>query len=524
VTGPPGRERPPAHDDHCAQRIRVLKLAEAGDPPSPPTELLHSIAAEIQLHCGQVPLRAYRLAYGWTIAAAIKALHSRCVGDGPSHPGVSKRAWQDWEAGKRPNRHNQDLLCRLFGTGPVELGFAQDYRGEEVSAVSADLAIPLARSRPVSQGDPWDRYPTARSFGAPLAGWERSVQPARSGGQGVEWDLVMNAAHESSEHAAAFESASVGPNALEQLGEDILRIARAYVHAPPLPLMTELIRVRDRAYWLLDRTRNPAQQRDLYLAAGQTCGLLASASFDLGYPHAAAQQARAARAYGEIIQGRELSAWADGMLACIEMWAGRPGQALLLAERGLTVAPDGTCRVRLWCIAARAAALQGDEQRAIDAIVASKRTRDTRAAPTDLHDSVGGEFGFGLARQAFCNGSAYLKLGRPEEALAECGQAVELYARAAAEERWYAAEAGARADLAAAHLLRGDLAGAREAVSEVLTLDPSKRVEGVIRRLGVLRDVLAGRGFQNREAQVLAEEIEQFTAAPAVQVLPAPPS
>jgi hypothetical protein len=93
----------------------------------------------------------------------------------------------------------------------------------------------------------------------------------------------------------------------------------------------------------------------------------------------------------------------------------------------------------------------------------------------------------------------------------------------AAEERWYAAEASARAYLAAAHLLRGDLAGAREAVSEVLTLDLSKRVEGVIRRLGVLRDVLAGRGFQNREAQVLADEIEQFTAAPAVQVLPAPP-
>ncbi len=349
MRGPPGRERPPAHDDRCAQRIRVLHLAEAGDPPAPPTELLHAIAAEIQSCCGQVPLRAYRLAYGWTIAAAIRALHSRCTDDGLSHPGVSKRAWQDWEAGKRPNRHNQDLLCRLFGTGPVELGFAQDYRGGEVSAVSTDLAIPAARSRPVPQGDPWDRNPTVRSFSTPPSvGWERSAQPARPGGQEVEWDLVMNAAHESSEHAAAFESASVGPNALEQLGEDILRIARAYVHAPPLPLLAELIRVRDRAYWLLDRTRNPAQQRDLYLAAGQACGLLASASFDLGHPHAAAQQARAARAYGEIIQVRELSAWADGMLACVELWAGRPGQALLLAERGLTVAPDGTCRVRLW--------------------------------------------------------------------------------------------------------------------------------------------------------------------------------
>jgi hypothetical protein len=76
----------------------------------------------------------------------------------------------------------------------------------------------------------------------------------------------MNAAHESNEHAA-FESASVGPNALEQIGEDVLRIAPTYVHAPPLPLFGELTRVRNRVYWLLGRTRNPAQQRDLYLVA-----------------------------------------------------------------------------------------------------------------------------------------------------------------------------------------------------------------------------------------------------------------
>lgn len=520
MTGQPERENPQAHDDRCSQRIRVLRLAEAGDPLPPPAELLHAIAAEIQSCCGQTPLRAQRLAHGWTVAAAVSALQERCISDGLGHPGISKRAWQDWEAGKRPNRHNQDLLCRFFGTGPVQLGFAQDYRGANATPVSAALDVPAARC-PVPDGDPRAR---SRPFTESPAGWQLSAQPAGPIGQGVEWDLVMNAAHESSEHAAAFESASVGPNALEQIGEDILRIARAYVHASPLPLLGELVRVRNRAYWLLDRTRNPAQQRDLYLAAGQACGLLASASFDLGYPHAAAQQARAARAYGQIIESRELSAWADGMLACIEMWAGRPQQALLLADRGLTASPDGTCRVRLWSIAARAAALQGDEQRAVDAIMASKRARDTRATPTGLHDGVGGEFGFSLARQTFCNGSAYLKLGRPEDALTECGQAVELYAQAAAEDRWYAAEAGARTDVAAAHLLQGDLEGAREAVSHVLSLQSDKRVEGVVRRLGELREVLAGPGFRGKEARAFMDEIEQFTAASAVQALPALPS
>ncbi|MQA88139.1 MAG: XRE family transcriptional regulator [Streptosporangiales bacterium] len=334
----------------------------------------------------------------------------------------------------------------------------------------------------------------------------------------------MNAAHESSEHAAAFESASVGPNTLEQLGEDVIRIARAYLHAAPLPLLGELVRVRNRTYWLLDRTRHPGQQRDLYLVAGQTCGLLASASFDLGYPHAAAQQARAARAYAEMIEHSELHAWTDGILASIELWAGRPADALLLAERGLAAAPEGTARVRLWCIAARAAALLGDEGRTLEAILASRRARDAQTTPTELRDGIGGEFGFTPARQSFCNGSAYLKLGRAEDALAECGHAVELHTQAPTEERWYAAEAGARADLATAHLMRGDLAGAREVLHHVLALRPDRRVEGVVRRLAAVRDVLSGQDFQTREGRALAEEIEQFTTDTAIQALPAGPS
>jgi hypothetical protein len=333
----------------------------------------------------------------------------------------------------------------------------------------------------------------------------------------------MTAAHESSEHAAEFEAASVGANSLEQVGEDVCRIARDYVHAPPLPLFRELTWLRNQAYRLLERTRNPAQQRDLYVVAGEACGLLASASFDLGYPHAAAQQARAARAYGEIAGCPELSAWADGLLACVEMWAGRPERALLLVQRGLSTAPGGTCRVRLWSIAARAAALQGDQPRAVEAILESRRAGEAGAAATALHDGVGGEFGFTPARQAFCNGSAYLRLRLPEQALAECGQAVALYGQASAEDRWYAAEAGSRADLAAAHLLLGDLDGARAAVSDVLGMPPDRRVQGVVRRLDSLREMLADPVFRGRpRAHSLSEEIHQFTA-PAGR-LSAPPS
>lgn len=517
-----GRDAATVHDASCAHRIRVLRLAEAGDPAPPPPALLHAIAAEISSCCGFTPMRAHRLAFGWTVTAALAALRDRAE---PGAPRVSMRTWQDWEAGQRPNRRHQDQLCRLFSTGPVELGFGRDYReaGATTASTARDEPVYTCRKgRPPECGPQQPDLP-GRLARETTAQPGRPAQPVRHGGP-TEWSLVMDAANESTEHVTANDPARVGPDAIGQLGEDVIRLARAYLHMPPLPLFGELTRVRDNAYWLLDQTRNLAQQRDLYMVAGRACGLLAMASFDLGYPDAGTQQARAARVYGEIVDGKELSAWADFTLSVIECWAGRPRKGLLHAERGLSVSPDGACKVRLWSQVARAAALRGDEQRAVEAIAASKRARDASAAPTELHDHIGGEFGYNLARQAFGHCTTYLKLGRPDEALAEGGQVIELYAQAAPEERYYRAEAGTRADMATAHLLRGDLDGTRDAISEVLALDPGLRIEPVVRRLGALRDMLAGPNFQHRTGQSLAEEIEQFTAATAGHGLPTSPA
>lgn len=517
-----GRAAAAVHDASCAHRIRVLRLAEAGDPPSPPAALLHEIAAEISSCCGLTPMRAHRLAFGWTVTAALAALRGRA---GPGEPRVSMRTWQDWEAGQRPNRRHQDQLCQLFSTGPVELGFGRDYREPGASAASTAPEEPLytlrkgcpPESRP-QQPNPPDRL--ARETTAQPG---RPAQPAWPGNP-AEWSLVMDTAHESTEHATANEPLSVGPDAIGKLSEDIARLARAYLHTPPLPLFGELVRIRDNAYWLLDQTRNLTQQRDLYMVAGQACGLLAMASFDLGHPDAGTQQARAARVYGAIIDGKELSAFADFALSVIECWAGRPRQGLLFAERGLSVSPDGACKVRLWSQVARAAALRGDEQRAVEAITAARLARDDSTTPTELHDQIGGEFGYNLARQAFGHCTTYLKLGRPDEALAEGGQVIELYAQAAPEERYYMAQAGAHADIATAHLLRGDLDGTRDAISPVLALDPGMRTATVVRRLGTLREVLAEPKFQHRAGQSLAEEIEHFTAATAGHGLPTTPA
>ncbi len=455
------------HDVECAQRIRMLRLLQATDPP--PVVVLHAIAAEIGQCCGHHPLKCFRLAHGWNSAdKAVQALHRLCEDQGLGARGLTKRSWLDWESGHRPGADYLDLLCRLFRTSPVELGFATDYTPGVKTSIPA-----------------------------------------------TERELIMSAASESSDHAAEIEAAAVGPNALEQLSDDIIRLARAYVHAPPLPLFGELTRVRNRTYRLLERTRNPKQQHELYLAAGQLCGLLGSASFDLGYPYAAAEQARAARVYGEVIGHNELSAWADGLLACVEFWAGRPAQALRVVERGLAIAPAGTTRVRLLSIAARASALLGDSNGTRNAILAA---RDARGPQGELHEGVGGEFGFDEARESFCAGSAYLTAGMAQEAEAECERALSLYRAVPAEQRWYAAEASACVDLAAARLLAGTIDGVSDALAPVFALQPDRRVEGLIKRMEHVRASLTS--VSSLQAAILAEVIEAFSTETVTHALP----
>jgi hypothetical protein len=96
------------------------------------------------------------------------------------------------------------------------------------------------------------------------------------------------------------------------------RLANGYAAMPPVLLLAEARRARDLTYAALDRTHRPAQLTDLYLSAGQLCGLMASASFDLAVWDAAAEQSRAALVYADLIDHTGLRSWARGTQALIE--------------------------------------------------------------------------------------------------------------------------------------------------------------------------------------------------------------
>ncbi|MDQ3761163.1 MAG: hypothetical protein M3460_05535 [Actinomycetota bacterium] len=182
--------------------------------------------------------------------------------------------------------------------------------------------------------------------------------------------LIVNAGRESVEHAIKAASA-LDPSALEHLHDAVQRAARAYYVTPPLAMLTDLVRLRDTVYEQLKRTHKPRQQAELYLLAGQFCGLLSSVSLDLGRMDVAETQARAAHTYGSVIDHQSLCAWARALHSNVHLWCGQPTQAISVAESALTDAPRGTARARLHAARARAIAMLGGRDEATTALDSS---------------------------------------------------------------------------------------------------------------------------------------------------------
>ncbi|MEU1547299.1 XRE family transcriptional regulator [Nocardia sp. NPDC005745] len=330
----------------------------------------------------------------------------------------------------------------------------------------------------------------------------------------------MAAAHEASEHAGKAESTNVGASTLEQLDADVVRIANDYVRIPPVPMMVDMVRVRRRVYRLLEGHQRPSDTGHLYLLAGTLSGLLANASTDLGYYDAAGEQIRAAWAYAELCGHNGLRAWTRGMHALIEYWSQRPRRAVQLAQSGQEFAESATAQVRLLNIEARIWSALGSAADTDRCVRAADDAREIAATDT-LHDEVGGVFGFNDAKANYYAGATYIHLGQAERALGATQRAIELYSNGPSEQRSYGAEALARVDCAAAHLINGSLDGAAEALQPVLGLEEDKRIAQLEERLTDMRRGIAAPAFRDSvEARRLDERIEEFCGSTAAKGIP----
>lgn len=333
-----------------------------------------------------------------------------------------------------------------------------------------------------------------------------------------ESDLAMTA-REAAAHAGDAASLSLPDMTLDQLDDDVTALARAYSSTSPVEVYLRAKELLGLSQALLERTQIPRQRTRAYLAAGQASALLSSICFDLGSLPTAVQLSRTAALYGQVIEHGPLQAYAHGALAFLAYWGGRPAEAVRLVQTAQRFGGLGdSAIIRLAVIEGRA---YGHLGRQVEAERAVRRALEQNAGTRDeLHDDVGGEFGFPADRVAMSNATTYLLLRDADGADEAASSALRLLSAKPAAQRPLMTSTQASVDLARARLLRQDLDGAHEALEPVFDVPSEWRGTGALERLAAARAELSRRGFQgSHAASALGERIEDFIASATAQKL-----
>ncbi|MBC9730343.1 DNA-binding protein [Streptomyces sp. TRM68367] len=318
-------------------------------------------------------------------------------------------------------------------------------------------------------------------------------------------------AREAQDDASA-AAASVSDTSLDQLTDDVAALALQYASIAPGEAFRRGRELREEVFGLRDRTRIPAQQQRLLELLGQTMALLAASAFDLGAFDAARRMVRSADVYGEAARFEPLRAFADGILAYIAYFQGMPTEAVSKARRAQSYGGLGDVAMRrLLAIEARSHGYLGDVESARRALRMSAEV-DT-GARDDLHDGVGGEFGFTPERLAMSSSSTALLIHDGDQAAQSATRALELIAQKPQADRSAHVLGGAASDLAMARLLANDVEGAADALTPLWSIPGDQRVTGVLVRTGQIREYLTQPAFRGATLpRELRDRVEDFTS------------
>ncbi|MGH3929180.1 MAG: hypothetical protein ACRDTF_04305, partial [Pseudonocardiaceae bacterium] len=138
--------------------------------------------------------------------------------------GLGERSWLGWEAGGLPNDDYRDLLCRLFQTGPVALGFGRDYTPNPLPDVASEPQVPAMF---VQGGSATDRRKALK------LGGQATLGAAVGAGLSAEF---TDAAADAMEFTQRAEASDVGPRTLEHLELAVAGMAAAFPYTPPAEL------------------------------------------------------------------------------------------------------------------------------------------------------------------------------------------------------------------------------------------------------------------------------------------------
>jgi hypothetical protein len=328
---------------------------------------------------------------------------------------------------------------------------------------------------------------------------------------------VTMAARRAAEFTAATESGGIGQETVDQLRDDVRDLAAAYLRDPVTTLVGPLAQTQDGVFAHLEARQRPSQAADLYFLAGVVSALLAKMSQDVGRPREAMTQARTAYVCADNAGHSGLRAWSRGLQSLITYWAGRPSEAARYARLGAAELGGGAGSVAAWlpALEARAWALVSAAAETSSAIA---RATDARSAhAVDDLDEIGGLFEFSTAKQHYYAAGALVHLDGTAGAAEAATDALRLYD--ASEDESYSDAAGARAELALARVIAGEVDGAGEALTPVLQLAPERRITGIVASAARVDAALRRPAMvASPVARTIRGEIEAFTRVPAAEL------
>ncbi|GAB4087314.1 hypothetical protein GCM10028784_39440 [Myceligenerans cantabricum] len=331
--------------------------------------------------------------------------------------------------------------------------------------------------------------------------------------------LVAGAAHTSTAFASLVSASNVSDPDLDRYRITLSRIATDYVHAPLLPLVSELIAVRDRLFALLHGQQNLRQRHDLFLLTGVACLLLAHASQNMGESRAALAQLRTARLCADQTGHPGLRAWTFGTGALIAEWS-HSSMALEQTEQAAALAPAGDSRIRIAAIEARAAARLGDRRRALAAIDRVHDTRQNSPVVDEVTD-FGGLLTFPPAKEHYYLGSTYTLLGDYDAARQHATAAIDAYRDGPTDERSYGDEALAHVDLITIGVNHDDAAEVEAAIRPVLDLPPQMRIRQLGSAMSRLTSLTRDPTHRtSRAARQLADLVHDYAPTDTRSALP----
>jgi DNA-binding XRE family transcriptional regulator len=409
---------------------------------------------------------------------------------------------------------NQELLGRWLGLTQAQVSKLENGRPEHNIETLRNYARILHLPRHML----WFDYPGESRFGklSPNGGQGGGVElfadlqrrkgpVSHSRSESVEAAVIALTASESTEFGLRHEVFEIHASNMEQVEEEVRRLSVDFVAGDPLDTFMRSRQLRSEIFTLLEKRVFPRQERMLYSFAARTCGYLAAASSDFyGQYEAGSDQCRVARRFSDVADFPELRAWALSLRSGVAFWQGNWAQAATLAERASELAITRSGVLRATSMHARALARLGNVERLQSVVDASA------ASPVDgQSEDENGMILFSDINHLRCLGTANLWAGRSLEARGQLTRALQSYLSDTPEN--FAVIATIRADLAQAFLSERDAEGASEVLSPLLEMEPSRRLEGVFRRMRRLSSLLQSEKYANSlAASHLASHIEEF--------------